>query len=222
MVALIPTVLAVSAGLSALIGIVVLESFFRNKIQDLFDDSNYFVFFFLVLGYVLYSLGELSYYLGNIVFVNRSAAGIENFYWLVGGVVILVSFCLLSLLQAKKNRQGHKFFILLVIGVVLAVISFLIVQSEGNNLFNFFFPIISSLIVAFSLSSIFFSRSLGIVAKPLQLFFLASSLILVGDILFSLPSLIAVSDYFYIFGYGLSSVAFIVFRSRVHSLGYYG
>jgi len=218
MVALIPTLMAVSAGVSALVGIIVLECFFRDKLKDLFDDSNYFVFFFLVLGYVLYSLGELSYFLGNAVFAERSAAGIENFYWAVGGVVVLISFFGLALLQAKKNQQGHKVLILLIIGVVLAFISYSIVQNSGSDFFDYFFPVISSLIVAFSLSSFLFSRSLMSVARPLQFFFLASSLILIGDILFSFPAFDALSDFFYLFGYGLSTVAFITLKSKIHSL----
>src|SRR3989344_8431274 len=216
--------ISVFAGISAITGVIVLECFFREKLKDLFDDSNYFIFFFLVFGYVLYSLGEVSYFLGNTIFAGRTAAGIEDLYWTAGMVIIFISFFGLLLLQAKKSQQSYKIIYMLSIGAVLALISYLIVDSSQFNFFNHFYLIMSCVLVSVSSVSVFYSKSLGAVARPLKLFLIASVIFLISQIMFELE-IINVSTTFemsfevlYLFGYVFSTLAFITFKSKLISL----
>lgn len=222
---LIFTIMGISAGLSAVAGIYVLESFFRNKLKDLFDDTSYFIFFFLVCGYFLYALGELAFYLSDYFAEQSYAIGIYDVYWSAGGFLILISFFALALMQANRSNSQSKLLYLFIIAVVLATISFVLVHQQGQGLFAYFYPLISSLIVSFSLGSFFFARSLGNLARPLQLFFLASSLIFVGDLIFSSGNTQVMSgtmgvvvDVVYLGGYLISLMAFLMFRSRMHTL----
>ncbi len=216
--------ISVFAGISTIAGVIVLECFFREKLKDLFDDSNYFIFFFLVFGYVLYSLGEVSYFLGNTMFVGRTAAGIEDLYWTIGMIVIFISFLGLIILQVKKSQQSYKILYLLLTGAVLLLISYLIVDSSEFNFFNHFYLIMSCVLVSVSLVSVFYSKTLGSVARPLKFFLAASVIFLISQIMFELE-IINVSTTFemsfevlYLLGYVFSTLAFITFKSKLISL----
>ncbi len=215
---------ALAATFSAIAGLIVLEGFFRDKLKELFDDTNYLIFFFLVSGYFMYGLGEALYFLTNITLSDSGYFGVHDIYWLGGGILILLSFIFLSATFAKRSQQGHKMMILLLIGVALAlVVAF--VTIKGSFAFSNLYPIISSLIVAFAMGVFFFDEHLGSLAFPLKIFFFASLFILAADILFSsgitiLTSEISViiSDTLYFVGYALSGTAFLTLRKRWHSL----
>ncbi|MBS3140397.1 hypothetical protein J4479_05330 [Candidatus Woesearchaeota archaeon] len=97
-----------SATIAAGTGMVVLQSFFKNKLKDLFNDVNYFIFFFMVSGYILYALGEVSYYLTRQVFKNTSAIGVHDVYWTIGGILILLSFAALAFTLFKEHGGTGK------------------------------------------------------------------------------------------------------------------
>src|SRR3989344_1183818 len=113
---------AILAALAAVMGIVVLEGFFRNKLKDLFNDVNYFIFFFIVAGYLLYALGEVSFFLTRKVFKNVDQIGIQDVYWTGGAFLIFVSFVALSLLLHKEKGGAGKFFLQIVVGLALVVL----------------------------------------------------------------------------------------------------
>lgn len=215
---------ALAATFSAITGLIVLESFFRNKLKELFDDTNYLIFFFLVSGYFMYGLGEVLYFLTNITLSEPGYFGVHDIYWLGGGTLILLSFVSLSINFAKKNQQMGKLIVILLIGLVLAgVISF--VTIKGPFSFNNLYPIISSLIVAFAMGAFFFDEHLGSLAFPLKIFFFASLFILSADILFSSGITIStseisliISDILYFVGYSLGGAAFLTLRKRWHTL----
>src|SRR3989338_7699097 len=98
---------ALSAVFAAITGLITLEGFFRNKLKQLFDDVNYFIFFFLVIGYFLYALGEISWYLITNFVQGFSGTGVQDIYWLAGALLILVSFMTLSTHLFKKHPH-HK------------------------------------------------------------------------------------------------------------------
>jgi len=218
------------AGLAAGGGFVVLEGFFRDKLQDLFDDVNYFIFFFLVSGYFLYALGEVSFYLMKVIAGDESVIGIADVYWFAGAILIVVSFLALLITSWKDERSSSRLFgtlgvIFLALAVVTYVLFGFIPESDSLSFFNYFYPLMSALIVAISFSVLFFFEQHEHFSMPLFMFFLASVGILLGDVLFAISSaqgiyltggLGSVTDIFYTLGYGLSLLAFVMFRFRMH------
>jgi len=216
-----------SATIAAGTGMVVLQSFFKNKLKDLFNDVNYFIFFFMVSGYILYALGEVSYYLTRQVFKNTSAIGVHDVYWTIGGILILLSFAALAFTLFKEHGGTGKFSLMLIVGIILLVLVLAIVLGvigpRSDYFFGVFYPVISSLIITAALSVILFYNELGGLGLPLLLLFLASSCILVGDISFHYTAaqltsglLSLIQDIFYLVGYGLSAVAFMSLRLHLH------
>jgi len=220
MVDIISLLVALSATVAAGLGIFVLGHFFRDQLKNLFDDANYFVFFFLISGYVLYAIGELTYYLMNVNFPGKDIIGVQDVYWFGGGILILVSFMGLNLYLSRENNH-HYFLTSLLIALSLAVISYLLVARANSFLFDVTYPVISSLIIGFSSIVFFAAGSLGLMARPLQILFFASLAILLGDIFFSFElkggNVKLISDAFYLVGYSVSGVAFIFFRKNMLS-----
>ncbi|PIZ51298.1 hypothetical protein COY27_04195 [Candidatus Woesearchaeota archaeon CG_4_10_14_0_2_um_filter_33_13] len=215
---------ALAAAFSAMTGLFVLEGFFRNKLKDLFDDTSYLIFFFLVSGYFFYGLGEVLYYLISSVLSEAGYFGVQDLYWLGGGIMILLSFIFLSATFAKRNMRWGKFMILLLVGVVLAAVVSLATMGDTFSFSNMY-PLISSLIVTFALGSFLFDQQLGDLSLPLKIFFFASLFILLADIFYSSgATLLAndlgtlISDLLYLAGYVLSGTAFLTLRKRWHSL----
>ena len=102
-------IITLSAIFAALAGLVVLEAFFRNKLKQLFDDVNYFIYFSMVSGYFLYALGEISFYLSSQVFKDASPIGIHDVYWTSGAVLVLISFIGLAFTLFKEHGGTAKF-----------------------------------------------------------------------------------------------------------------
>ncbi|HLC52280.1 MAG TPA: hypothetical protein VJI98_03505 [Candidatus Nanoarchaeia archaeon] len=222
---------AILAALAAVMGIVVLEGFFRNKLKDLFNDVNYFIFFFIVAGYFLYALGEVSFFLTRKVFKNAGQIGIQDVYWTGGAFLIFVSFIALSLLLHREKGRAGKFFLQALVGtaIVILVSSLILGFSQKSQDYSFvtFYPIISALIVAASFSIILYFKELGPMAQPLAIFWMASCLILIGDILFSFgtaKSILTItdllSDAFYLLGYGVSGIGFLALRVKMNRLAF--
>lgn len=221
--------LALTAVVASLAGFVVLFSFFYNKLKELFTDINYFIFFFLVWGYLLYTLGEVSFYLTRAVAKDTSAIGIQDVYWTGGALLILVSFIALSITLFRQNGSGRKLATLLTLGtiIILGVLALVLTIRDPAQRYFFgtLYPILSSLIVTASLSVVLFYRSLGTLRNALLIFFFASSSILAADVLFHYVTVQeiygvigVVTDLFYIAGYGLSAIAFIILRIGLREL----
>ena len=219
-------IIALSASFAAIMGIVVLEAFFRNKLKNLFDDNNYFIFFFMVAGYFLYALGEVSYYLSRRVFNDVSSIGIQDVYWTGGALLIFISFVALAFTLFKEHGSSKLGILLIVSLALVGLVSAIVLGYIGTRseyFFGSFYPIISSLIVGSSFSVILFMKELGGMSKPLLLFFLASSCILLGDIFFNYSSgeaaygnVSLLTDIAYLWGYSLSWMAFISLKLHLH------
>lgn len=218
-----------SALLAAIAGIITLGAFFRNKLKDLFDDTNYFIFFFLVIGYSLYALGEVSYYLTANVFNDTSSMGIADVYWTGGAILIFVSFLFLAVTLFRRERGSNSLLVNAVFGgAIVVLVCYLVFGiTSPNYFFGYFYPIVSSMIVAFSLSVIHFFRHLGSFGTVMVFFFLSSVGILLGDIFYTYTvaqgtyttSLLGIiSNLCYLLGYFLSFVAFVTLRLRMHSI----
>ena len=222
--------IAISASLAALAGLIVLGGFFHNKLKELFNDRNYFIFFFLVFGYFLYALGEVAFYLAETFFGSTALIGVHDIYWTMGGILILVSFMALSgmLFREQGSSKLSTLVIMgvMIVGFVLAAV-FGLIGSKSDYFFGYIYPIISSLIVTASLSVVLFYDQLGDFKRSLLLFFLASVAILLGDIFYHYSTAWGVygaiglsSDLLYLVGYSISFVAFIVMRVRMKTLAF--
>ncbi len=214
-------IIALAAGVAALAGIILLESFFRNRLKELFEDTQYFISFFLVTGYILYALGEVALSLMRVVFKDQSSIGIQDVYWSGGALLILVSFIALTIALFRQSGEIGTLGIMAGVGVVLVALVLILVPS--GTFFARFYPIMSALIVTFASSVILFRSRLGNWSRPLQLFFLASCAILLGDLFFgsalaaaSYGTIGMITDISYLAGYSLSAAAFIAFRSQFH------
>lgn len=224
---IIPLLVVISAALAAIMGIVVLERFFRDRLKELFSDTHYFIFFFLVIGYLLYAVGEVSFYITEKIFRETSLMGIADVYWSGGALLILASFIALAVSLYQSQQGGEAKIILMPLmaaGLVLLFLVFFTFRMGESYFFGYFYPIISALIVAFAANVIFYFSYLGTWAVPLRLFFFASCGILIGDLLFTYgtahqiyaTSLLGkVGDIFYLGGYSLSGGAFLSFWKRL-------
>jgi len=226
---LLTGLITASAVLAAIMGFIVLERFFHDKLEELFSDSNYFIFFFLVVGYILYSLGEVALYLTSVVMKSASFPGISDVYWVGGALFILVSFFALTIQLVRNAPSLNKlpmllFFGLVVVSAVIGII-FTTTLGFGQHFLHYFYPLASALIVSFGFSVILFSSQLGTMSSPLTLFFIASTCILIGDIFYTsiltsnaygIAGLAA--DLAYLGGYFLSFIAFLTMRWKFHTL----
>ncbi len=222
----------VFAAISAVTGIIVLQKLFHNRLKELFDDSTYFIFFFMVLGYSLYALGEVSLYLMEKIEQSDASIGMADIYWAMGGIIILISYISLVSALLKKNRDPAilpKFFGVgvLIVGIVAFFLFGVIAPNADVPFFNYFYPLISALIVSLAMSNIFFEKYIGDFGRPLMFFFIASCAILIADVLFTLTtaqgtyitgSLGTLTDLLYMVGYGLAAGGFLTLRSSMHML----
>lgn len=212
------------AFITAVIGIIFLNVLFRNKLKDLFTDRNFFIFFFMIFGYLLSALGELLWFLIFVVFGEVAPAGMPDVYSVAASLFILLSFVLLTITMFKTYGESKKITGLLAAGAVLvvAVILYNSVQGifqdakTGGHLFlAFFYPITTSLIVTFSASVLFFWRKMEVFGQSLLLLFIANVAFLLADVLYIDTTLHGygvlgiLSSMSYIAAYGLSSLAFI-------------
>ncbi len=211
----------ISAFGATLLGMIVITHFFKNKIKELFNDTNYFIFFFLAVGYTLYALGELSWYLMYEVAAGGTPKTVADVYWTGGAIAILLSFIALSKTLHKEFGDRTKLYAQLGIGLVLFLVVIIYLLgggvSETGYFFSYFYPIMSSLATIFALSIVLFYQQIKQLKRNLLYLFFASLAILCGDMLFAyvssrgiFGSLGTISDLFYLAGYSLSAVFFLV------------
>lgn len=212
------------AFITAVIGIISLSVLFRDKLKDLFTDHNFFIFFFMIFGYLLSALGELLWYLTFTVFGEVAPAGMQDVYSVAASLLILFSFVILTFTMFKAYGESKKIVSLLVLGAVL-IIAVLIynsaqgifqeAQTGGHIFLAFFYPITTSLIVTFSAPALFFWRRMALFGPSLLMLFIANAAFLFADVVYiqttvngsAMASIL--SSLGYIAAYGLSSLAFI-------------
>ncbi len=217
--------------LTAILGIIVINSLFKDKLEELFSDLKFFIFFFLITGYVLFALGELSWYLLFKVFEMPPTVSIPDLYWVSGSAVMFLSFIALSYTLYKNNGELSKLNILLILGAILAVVVTYFVstidleatKSQGNVFLGYFYPIMSTLILITSANLLFHFRNVDPYEQKLILLFYANIGFLLGDLLYIYTSsqgiygtLGMISDLAYIGAYCLSAVTFFRLMMKLH------
>ncbi len=213
---------AVSAGATSLAGLLMLNSLFKEKLKALFDDSKYFIFFFLTAGYAFYAFGEVLLSLVRIVFKTDPLLGMSDFYWVLGSVFQIIAFAGLAYSLHAFHRDRSKAMLMVVIGIaLLAAVLFSVAgfgrETAGAGLFLvFYYPLSTALIVALSLSIPFFYHGLELLGMPLLLLFTANVIYLAADMSYSGAGITILSESLYTAAYSLSAVSFIALWKRVH------
>lgn len=179
--------------LTALFGLFMLNTLFGNKIKDLFSDKNFFIYFSLVVGYSLFAMGELTWYLIFKVFGKVDPASMPDVYWTLGSAVLVLSFFAFAVMLHRTHRDLNKLMLMIVGGLVLlgGVIFYLsgidlvkLAANRGHVFIGFFYPIADCFIIAFgSIIPLYYSK-IEHFRNSLLLLFLASVGILIGDLLY--------------------------------------
>ena len=179
--------------ITALAGLFMLNTLFGNKIKELFTDRNFFIYFSLVVGYSLYALGELTYYLIFTVYDEVPPASMPDVYWVLGAAVLILSFFAFAWNCHKTHRESSKLLVMVVGGVLLfGVVLFYLIQSEvaklatnqGHLFVSFFYPLADCLIIAFgSIIPLYYSK-IEHFRSSLLMLFITSVGILLADIIY--------------------------------------
>src|SRR3989344_3944171 len=208
------------AFLTVVFGILAVNKLFGNKIKELFSDHKFFIFFFLLIGYALFAMGELTWYLTLQVFEEVPTAGMPDFYWITGALFMLVSFAALSISLHKRYGETRKFVPLLIVAslLIIGVVSYASVTE--SSLLGYFYPLSTSLILIFSANLLLYYQKLDSFEIHLLYLFFANIGFLGGDLLFSYwgdsSTLGLLSNLFYILAYGLSALAFLTLLLRFY------
>lgn len=212
------------AFLTAILGIFLLNALFGNKIKELFSDTKYFIFFFLICGYSIYALGELTWYLIFTVFEEIPTAGMPDFYWVVGTLLMLSSFFVLSKTLYKEYGQNKLPSLLLGGALLLILVIGMVVVFETSNFLGYFYPIIGSLIVILSTNLILFYNQLETFETNLVYLFFSNIGFLVAELIYTYTTSQeiyglwgAFADFLYLLSYALSALAFLILLIRFYS-----
>ena len=171
----------------------MLNSLFHNKLKDLFSDNTFFIYFFLVAGYALFALGELTWYLIFKVFGKVAPASMPDVYWTLGSVILVISFFGFAVSLYRQHREFNNLVIMLIGGAVLlgAVIFYLsgidlvaLAANRGHVFIGFLYPLASSLMVVFSLTIPLYYHQIEHFRNSLLFLFFANIGTLAGDLLY--------------------------------------
>lgn len=217
---------------TAVLGIISVNVLFRDKLKELFSNTFFFIFFFLIFGYVCFALAELSWYLIFDVFEQDPSVSIPDLYWIVGSFFLLIAFFTLTIHLHRNHGDSGKIISLLILAAVVlgGVVFFVNVigltetgKSSGHIFLGYFYPIISSLILVFSSSILFFNEKIELFNSTLSFLFLANVAFLAADLLYTLITVKetygtagVLSDLGYILAYLLCGLAFLalLFKAR--------
>lgn len=206
--------------LTVIFALLCLNTLFKNKIKELFSDRKFFIFFFLLAGYVLFALGELTWYITQKVFERTPTAGMHDFYWITGALFMLVSFIALSRSIHQSYGQTHKFIAHLILATILIIGVILYTSIADGSMLGYVYPLLTALILIFSANLLLYYRNLDSFEMHLLYLFFANIGFLGGDLLFSYWGasnvLGALSNIFYIFAYGLSALAFLTLMLKFY------
>ncbi len=222
LLALLTLTTTVFAAATALAGIIMLNSLFKEKLKALFDDSRYFIFFFLISGYTFYALGEVLWFLISTVFKKVPQVGMPDFYWVLGSVFELIAFFGLAYSLHAFHREGSKAWLMAIIGAALLAVALFLTAGLGRGetgagkFLVFYYPLSTALIVALSLSVPFFYHSLELLGMPLLLLFAANVIFLVADLSYSAAGAAAFPEFLYTIAYALSAFSFTAMLAKVH------
>ncbi|MDP3640139.1 MAG: hypothetical protein Q8R53_02970 [Nanoarchaeota archaeon] len=220
-------VIVVFASLTAFLGIIVVNTLFRNKLKELFSDAQFFIFFFLVFGYSLYALGEVTWFLILNLFQIYSIGSMPDIYWVSGTVLMLLPLIALSRRLYRTDSHYRNPFPLLVFGAVLLLVALFSVSLIKGSFLDYYYAGIGALILVASIPLFIFYRMLqssGSFEANLVYLFFSNICFLLSQFLYTyiVPreiygSLGVLADSMYALGYFLSAFAFLMLLIKFYS-----
>ena len=174
----------VLASVTPVLGILLLNALFGNKIKELFSDTKFFIFFFLIFGYSLYAMGEVTWFLTFKIFDRTPTTGMQDAYWVTGMIIMFISLLALNRTLHREHGQEHKFSLRLMGGmalIVLAGLYLLVLGTEG--FFGYFYVLGGAVLVVSSYPLVLFFKSLPPVEKNLVYLFYSNVCFLLAGIL---------------------------------------
>jgi len=217
-------IVALLSTISGILGIIVLEKFFGNRLRELFEDTHYLIIFLLVAGYILYALGETTFYLTQIFSAKTTQIGIQDLYWSIGGILLTISFFSIAH-KLSKNQDKTKLYSLYFISVITTLIFVYYISLPATSFFDYFYPFLSAISFIYAASIFLFLHTNEELQTPLEIWVIASFFFLIGDLFFGINPLgqteelaLIIADIAYIAGYTASCFAFIDLYKHLHSL----
>ena len=220
------------AAFTTIVGYRAVHLLWKHKEKLQLSKTTLAVFTLLAVGYILFSLGELSWYL-IYGFVQRlPLASVPDMYWILGTVALLIGFVLFALSMYKEHGGvAHGILLMFIAGAVVAGILYFVLskgiikpgESGFSAFLSFYYPIVSALILLASLNVyLFFEKTNNSMAPSLLLFMIANAITFIGDVLFIYYSSQGIygfigiaSDILYICAYTFLVVAFWMIGRRV-------
>lgn len=220
-------VIVVFAFFAAFFGLWVINALFRNKLKELFSDSQFFIFFVMVFGYSLYALGEVTWFLIYELFEQYSLSGMADFYWMTGSLLMLIPLMALSRRLYRTYSSFQKVIPLLLFGAFLLFLVLFYVSAMGGSIIEYYYAMSNSLLLLASAPLLLFFREL----KASQLFEANLVYLFFGNMGFFIAELLYIyivpreiygtlgilADSAYALGYFLSAFAFIMLLLKFYS-----
>src|SRR3989339_88758 len=210
---------------TAILGILLINHLFKNKLKHLFDNLEVFIFSFLIFGYSCFAVAEVCWFLILGIMDQTLSASMPDFYWVVGSVFLLLAFCIMFIQLYRQHGELNHLLIMLVLGVIIlggiSYFTYSLVQLEapktsGDLFLSYFYPLMSALILVLSFGVYLFFERIDRFAHNLLLLSVANAAFLIGDLLYTVITIKKeygfygfLSDVSYIVAYFLCSFSFL-------------
>src|SRR3989338_765849 len=217
---------------TALFGVILVNSLFKHR--NRFDNKILITFSLFALGYSIFAMGELLWYLIYTVFTELPSESMPDFYWVVGSIFLLLGFTIFSFYLHRQHGNSQKSTFLLIATVgLLGLVSYYLYSiniasvndSVGKTFLSYYYPIISSLILLASFSVYLFFDKIDVFKTDLLLLFVANIAFLMGDMFYIYYNLSgtyglvgSISDIMYIAAYFLCTVSLFSLWNKVRSM----
>lgn len=219
------------AGGTAILGYRAVHHLWKQKEKLQLTKTALVAFTLITAGYILFALGELSWYLIYGFIQRLPLASVPDMYWFLGGLSLLIGFILFSSHFYKNHGQlgqgvALKFFVAAIAAGVLYYVLSLGVVKEGTAFavfLGYYYPIVSALVLIASTSIYLFYEKIGSgLGSSLLLLAVANLGFFLADILFTYYSfrniygmIGVISDLLYALAYVLLIVAFWTLGQKI-------
>lgn len=213
------------ASITPVLGVLLLNALFGSKLKELFSDHKFFIFFFLIFGYSLYALGEVTWFLTYRIFETTPTTGMHDAYWVTGMIIMFISLLALNKTLHREHGQEHKFSLRLLGGLVLVVLVGLYLLAIGTEgFFEYFYVLGGAVLVASSYPLVLFFKSLPSIESNLVLLFYSNVSFLIAELIYAYITpreiygiLGMLFQILYLGAYVLSALAFFTLLVKFYS-----
>ncbi len=209
-----------AAAITVILGGRLVQALSLRKVSGNLSNRWLIIFYSMSIGYSLFALGDLAWYLIFKLLKQAPGVSMPDFYWVLGSLLMLTAFVLLSF--SFPGRHGNSWIAVLIGGGIVFIGTWLLLQtvisaqgmSSGTLFLSYYYPLVSVAITALSVG-VYFSSLETRLSSPLAMFVAANVSVTVADILFTYTSfqqvyglLGGLADVLYLVGYALIGTAF--------------